>query len=277
MSLGEGWAPVAPGALGAVGEPLPAYAQRNEARLLLPIGPDAARLRLTAAALAPEQAVRVFVDGDDLGEKPLSFGRTELMFDVPARAGRPPLSDVRLRFGRSVPFDEFAMRLSRTGPAGLLVRSAGQEAGDFGRIFLNGRDVSPNRRGYNLISLDQTGALLEAVNFDTHADPSASARMADWIGAQRAGTVIAGAVRDEASMNLGQNAVDALRSLGVETDLRGHFRWGHAFIAPVGESAPFWAQRQEVSDAVRTAQVSFGLPLSEPRVIGAVQKVEVRR
>lgn len=277
MALAEGWAPVAPGAQGAAGEPLPAYAQRGEVRLLLPIGDGPAQLRLTASALAPQQTVRVLADGDDLGEKALSFGKTELIFDVPARAGRPPLSDVRLRFGKTLPFDEFAMRLSRTGPAGLLVRSAGQEAGDFGHIFLDGIDVSPNRRGYNLVALDQTGALLQAVNFDTHADPTASARMAAWIKAQPAGAVIAGAARDEASMSLGQDAVDALQAIGVETDLRGHFRWGHAFIAPVGAGGAWWSAKQEVSDAIRPAQVSVGLPLSEPRVVAEVETVEVRR
>jgi hypothetical protein len=275
MALGEGWAPVAPGAVGAADEPLPAYPQRREARLLLPLE-GAAQLRIIASALAPGQSVRVTADGDDLGEKPLPFATTELLFDVPQRDDRPLLSDVRLQFGKTVPFEEFAMLLSRIGPAGLLVRSAGQEAGDFARIFLDGRDVSPNRRGYNLVALDQTGALLQAVNFDTHADPAASARMAEWIRDQQPGTVIAGAARDEASMSLGQDALDALRSIGVETDLRGHFRWGHAFIAPVGDGASFWAQPQEVSGAIRPAQVSFGLPLSEPRVVGAVQVVELR-
>lgn len=277
MALGEGWAPIAPGAKATAEEPLFAYAQREEARLLLPIGDARAQIILAAQTLVPDQRVRVIADGDDLGEQALSFSKTTLTFDVPPRAGRPPLSDVRLRFAKSVPFDMFAMQLSRSGPAGLLVRSAGQEAGDFGHIFLNGVDVSPNRRGYNLVSLDLTGALLEAVNFDTHADPTASARMAAWITAQGAGTVIAGAARDEASMSLGQDAVDALRSIGVEADLHGHFRWGHAFIATVGGNPRWWGQTQEQSDAIRPAQVSVGLPLSEPRVIAAVETVEIRR
>jgi hypothetical protein len=242
---------------------------------MLPLGDGPAQLHLTASALAPQQTVRVVVDGDDLGERPLPFAETELVYDVPARPGRPPLSDVRLRFGRTVPFDEFAMLLSRAGPAGLLVRSAGQEAGDFGHIFLNGRDVSPNRRGYNLVALDATGALLDAASFDTHADPAASAAMAEWINARQPGTVIVGAVRDEASMNLGQAAIDALRSIGVESDLRGHFRWGHAFIATVGDSVTWWGETQEARDAIRPAQLSFGLPLSEPSVTAAVRSAEL--
>jgi hypothetical protein len=275
-ALGEGWAPVAPGASGTAEEPLAAYPQRQEVRLLLPLR-GATQLRIVASALSPGQSVRVIADGDDLGERPLAFAQTQLSFDVPQRDGRPPLSEVRLRFGKSVPVEEFGMLLSRPGPVGLVVRSAGQEAGDFGHVFLNGREVSPNRRGYNLVALDATGALLDAANFDTHADSTASARMAEWIRAQKPGTVIAGAARDEASMNLGQDAVEALQGIGVTTDLRGHFRWGHAFIATVGEEKSFWAIPQEAADAIRPVQLSFGLPLSEPLVIGGVQVIEVRR
>ncbi|MCU0510637.1 MAG: hypothetical protein MUC34_20165, partial [Anaerolineae bacterium] len=274
MALGEGWAPVSPGASGTAAEPLPAFAQRAEARLLLPLQ-EAAQLRITASALAPGQTVRVIADGDDLGEQPLPFATTELTFDVPARANRPPLSDVRLRFGKIVPLEQLAMQLSRNGPGGLLVRSAGQEAGDFGHIFLDGRDISPNQRGYNLVALDDRGALLDAANFDTHADPAASSRMAAWIRSQPPGTVIAGAVRDEASMNLGQDAVDALRSLDLSVDLRGHFRWGHAFIASVGAKGGFWAPNQESADAIRPVQLSFGFPLSEPRAVAAVEQVRI--
>ena len=276
MALGEGWAPVAPGARGVHGEPLPALPQRDEVRLLLPIGDDPATLRIRASALVPQQAVRVSVDGDDLGEQALPFQETELAFSVPA-AGRPLLSDVRLRFSRSVAAGVWGQQLSRSGPAGLLARSAGQEAGDFGRIFLDGVDVSTNKRGYNLVALDQNGALLDAANFDTFADPAASSRMAEWIKRQAPGTVIAGAARDEASTALGQEAVDALRSLGLSVDLRGHFRWGHAFITTVGGNAPWWGQTQEASDAVRPVQVSAGLPLSEPRISGQVYQVDINK
>ena len=280
MALGEGWAPVPAAAVGAADEPLPAFAQREEARLLLPIG-DATRLRMVASALMPRQRMRVTVDGDDLGERAVSFAKTELLFDIPPRPNRPPLSDVRLSFSDSVPFDQFAMLLSRSGPAGLLAQSAGQETGDFGHIFVNGRDVSPNQRGYNLVALNEMGAVTEVANFDTHADPAASAALAAWIRRQPTGAVIAGAVRDEASMALGQDAVDALRALGLQTDLRGRFRWGHAFIATVGgatgDAVVWWGQTQERSDGIRPAQVSIGLPLSEPRVVGQVFEVQVEK
>ena len=56
--------------------------------------------------------------------------------------------------------------------------------------------------------------------------------------AMAAGTVIAGAVRDEATTNLTGSAVEELRAIGVSTDLRNHFRSSHAFVGVVGASLP---------------------------------------
>ena len=47
----------------------------------------------------------------------------------------------------------------------------------------------------------------------------------------------------------------SLSELGVQMDLRGHFRWGHAFITQVGgEPMP----AVEAADGIRPAQVSLG-------------------
>jgi hypothetical protein len=278
MILGEGWSPVAPGSTGrdADGNDLGVYAQRDEVRLLLPLGRGAATVRLRMGALVPDQEVAVWVDGQDIAMLALSMQPGWIGIDVPPDTKRPPVSDVRLRFSRIIAVDELALRLSRSGPAGLLVRSAGQEAGDFGHIYINGREVSPNRRGYSLVALDASGALRSAASFDTHAEPEASAALAAWLAELPAGTVVAGAVRDEASLSLGLDAVDALRTLGVQTDLRERFRWGHAFVAQVGEPAQsWWAAPQEAVDAIRPAQVAFGLPLSEPALAAQLFEVEV--
>ena len=88
--------------------------------------------------------------------------------------------------------------------------------------------------------------------------------MATWINALPAGTVVAGAARDEASMNLTEEAVAALNTLGITGDLRDHFRWGHAFIGAKVDNT--WAAPQEALDGVRPTQVGFGLPLSEPQI-----------
>jgi hypothetical protein len=97
-------------------------------------------------ALAPDQTATLIVNGKLTQTQPLPETPGWLSFDVLADPQRPPLSDVRLRFGNTRPVDDLAKILSRAGPAGLLVRSAGQETGDFGHIYVNGEDLSPNAR-----------------------------------------------------------------------------------------------------------------------------------
>ena len=273
MALAEGWSSPAPGAgpLEDGSAPL-VFAQRRETHLLLPLGQADGQIRLHGWSFAPDQQVTLVVDGREAGTQVLSEAPAWLTFEIPADPARPPLSDVKLRFSKLVPYTDWAQRLDGV-PASLLVRSAGQETGDFGHIYVDGIERSPNGRGYNLVALGPDGQVLDTANFDTHADSAANGRLAEWVAALPAGTQVAGAVRDEASMNLTQEAVDALRSLGVTGDLRGHFRWGHAFIGRRGD-APGTAT--EIMDGVRTAQVSLGLPLSAAEAAAALDAVEVQ-
>ena len=273
MTLGEGWSPPAPGAgLADDGSAPPMFAERREARLLLPLGREVGQIRLHGWSFAPDQQVTLEVDGRATDVQHLPEAPTWLTFDFPADPDRPPLSEVRLRFAKIVPYREWAQRLDGV-PVSLLVRSAGQETGDFGHIYADGVERSPNRRGYNLVAVSPDGRVLDAANFDTHADPAANTRLAEWVAALPVGTRVAGAARDEASLNLTQEGVDALRSLGVGGDLRGHFRWGHAFIGQKGDAA---GTAREGMDGVRPVQLSLGLPLSAAELAAAVDVVEVR-
>ena len=147
------------------------------------------------------------------------------------------------------------------------VRSAGEETGDFAHIYVNGIDFAPNERGYNLVALTDGGEVLDAQAFDTHASPEASEAMAAWLEQWPAGTVIAGAVADEASLSLQEEAVQALATLGVGTDLRGKFRWGHAFVGVAGAEA---GTALEEAGLIRPADVSVGPPLDAPAATGGV-------
>ena len=159
------------------------------------------------------------------------------------------------------------------GVSSLVVRSAGQETGDFAHVYADGSDLSPNRRGYNLVAWSpDDGRLLGAKAFDTHGDPAASARLAAWVRALPPGTVVAGAVRDEASLNLGADAIDALRSLGVATDLRNHFRWGHAFIGTAGATP---GSAHEQASGLSVAQVAAGLSITSPQVAAALVEAAI--
>jgi len=53
-------------------------------------------------------------------------------------------------------------------PADIAVRSAGFDDGDVGDISVNGRQVSPRHRGYNVVALDPaSGQVVAAVYADT--------------------------------------------------------------------------------------------------------------
>jgi hypothetical protein len=236
-------------------------------------------VQLDMWALAPKQSVTLIVDGRPVATQPLSTERSLLTFDLLSDPARPTLSDVRLRFAALAPVAQATQSTQAAEPTGvqglssLVVRSAGQEVGDFAHIYAGGADLSPNRRGYNLVAWNPgDGRLLGADAFDTHGDPAASARLAAWIAGLPLGSVVAGAIRDEASMNLGADAIDALHSLGVATDLRNHFRWGHAFIGATG-SAPGSAQEQ--ASGMGVAQLAVGLPITTPQVAAALVEATI--
>ncbi|HEX9118856.1 MAG TPA: interleukin-like EMT inducer domain-containing protein, partial [Anaerolineae bacterium] len=242
MALAEGWSPsgAATNTPGQEAEPA-VLAERQEVRLLLPLPTGAARLALEGhPAMTSGQQVTLVVDGRVIATQawPLAEPLTRT-FAVPADPARPLLSDVRLRFTQMA--GHGPAHLAPPAPTGalpvVLARSAGLETGDFAHLYVDGVDVSPNRRGYNLIALSRGLTPLDLqrmggqyVSFDTDGDKTASARLAAWVAALPPGTIVAGAVRDEASMNLRPEAVQAIAELGVTGDLRGKFRWGQAFI-----------------------------------------------
>jgi hypothetical protein len=99
---------------------------------------------------------------------------------------------------------------------------------------LNEIELAPNRRGYNLVALDSAGRLLDATVFDTFASRRANEVLAAWVAALPPGPVVAGTVRDDASRLLREDAVQALRTLGVAGDLRGRPREVHVFVGVKG-------------------------------------------
>ena len=127
-------------------------------------------------------------------------------------------------------------------------------------------------RGYNLVALSPEGELLGSAVFDTLADVGAAQAMAEWLAGWPVGTIIAGALADEASTNLDQSAVNALQGIGVATDLRGKFRWSHAFIGAAG-AAP--ASALEQAGLLAPATVFVGAPASSEQVFGRLQTIEV--
>ncbi len=257
LYLGSGWS-----ALEAPGDPL-RYATRPVSQLLLDV-PDRGGLLQLELAKGAATPPSLTLNGRDLAAPALRVddaGRTWAEIIIPPSIAGELVDTLALTW-RDDPLPLFALEPG----AALSVRSAGEEVGNFAHIYVNGIDVTPNTRGYNLAALTPAGDLLAAAAFDTHAMPQASHDLAAWLQQWPAGTVIAGAVADEASYSLQAEAVDALQQLGVQTDLRGHFRWSHAFIGATGAPP---ASAAEQANLIAPAAVLIGPPVDAAQVYGA--------
>lgn len=118
------------------------------------------------------------------------------------------------------------------------VESAGFGSGNYARIYVNGKQVAPNRRGYNIVIINPyTGLVERGISFDTCGSHNASKQMREFINNIPMGKIVAVAIKDDASNSLTEEAVLGLRNLGAMGDLLGrdrHFRWSHAVIGIKG-------------------------------------------
>lgn len=268
LFLAEGWSGTSTWEGQAV-----VWAQRARTRLLLPGEGEALRLRMRLYAPGEGQRVDLVWEGHALGAQPLSPGWNEVQWDVPEHLVRRGIHRVELRWARLFPPHALpaGQEVGKTGirsPVHLYVRSAGLEVGWFGHLYVDGRDVSPGGRGYNLAVVDPTsGAVWRAASFDTHGDEGAAHALAAFVDAVPKGMLVLGVVNDEASLRLTEEAVQALQTLGVREDLRGKFRWGHAFLGAKG-AAP--GEALESTGLLRPVSLAVGQALTEPRVAGAL-------
>jgi interleukin-like EMT inducer protein len=191
----------------------------------------------------------------------------------PSRRAAPNVIVLSYGYRRPAATRDAAYRVGRTGamsPGDLRLRSAGQPYGESASIELNGLELAANRRGYNLLALDPTGRVLGAEVFDTFGEPDAAAALAAWVAGLPDGTLVAGAVRDEASASLTEAAVRALGTLGLSGDLRGRFRESHAFVGRKGAPA---GTAVEVMGP-RAVEVAIGRPLTGPTLTLAALALE---
>ncbi|HEX2501572.1 MAG TPA: interleukin-like EMT inducer domain-containing protein [Methylomirabilota bacterium] len=162
--------------------------------------------------------------------------RLRLRLHPPFRRAAPNMIRLTYGYDRIGPTGD-RHAIGTTGvrsPVDLVVVSAGQPHGDAASVRINAVEHAGNRRGYNLVALDPAGRLLDRAAFDTFLEPDAAGRLARWIDELPAGTIVAGAAKDDASGRLDGTAHEALRTLGVVGDLRGRFRDSHAFVGVKG-------------------------------------------
>lgn len=272
---GEGW-----GLATAVEGPAPAavWAQRQEVRLQIPSTAGISALELLARAPGSAQEVALVIDGQEVERQPLPEEWSWVRFPWPRATAQEGLVAARLRFSRLYPAQMArdgitAVLAGQQSQASLVAYSAGEETGNFAHLYVNGVDHSPQRRGYNVIELDPASAeVVRAANFDTFSRPEEQRALAQWLSAVDPDHWVMGAVQDEGSLYLGDEGVAALKQIGVAMDLRGHFRWSHAFIgAPglrPGEALEEWS-------GWRPAIVVSGAALTSPSIAAEVAAVRL--
>jgi hypothetical protein len=271
LYLGEGWSE-------SGGEYV--WAQRKEARFLVSLSRKHQQMTMRILAPGPGQNLEVVLNGHSAASLALSEGWREYEVLLPEGLLRDGLNELLFRFHRLFPADgirDGPYSVGQTGvssPVNILVKSAGEEVGDFGHIYVDGRNVSPDERGYNVVVLDPASGAVEATaHFDTFASEAESTRLGEFIAGIPDGRIVAAAVEDEASLHLTEEAVLALRTIGAREDLRGMFRWAHAIIGVKGATP---GQALEETGSLRPVSVRTGQGFTEPGAAAAFDYVAFR-
>ncbi len=272
LHFGDGWGPLPPFER-RPSRPPTVWAQRRTARLFVALDARRARLRFRACSAGAQQ-MAVSVNGGRPVPVDLRPGWQE--YEIVLDGFRPGPNALRFSFERLVPVvgetpASACMEPASRGLVSLVVESAGLDVGDFAHIYVNGRDVAPNRMGYNVAVVEPTsGRVLRVAAFDPVNVPSDAGALARFIEGAPGGTLVAVAANDTVDLppefggpRLTAEAVDALRLLGGTADLRGTFRWSHALLGIKGTAA---ASADEDVSAVRPARVWLGELVTAPNV-----------
>ena len=188
--------------------------------------------------VARDPWIDIEMNGHPLGRKEIGTDWTRISLPLSGPRNHSAPNVVSIDFHYTSSDAAASRRIGWTGvisPVDLQVISAGMETGNDGSIYLNAHPVSKNLRGYNIVAIDPTsGDQLWGDYFDTFASSAESDRLATAIEHLPRGTIVAVAVKDEASRMLTEQAVSALRSLGAMVDIRGQYRVSHLLIGVKG-------------------------------------------
>jgi hypothetical protein len=229
-----------------------------------------ARVQPLRTQAGVDQWVIVTLNGAPVTRAPLGAGvRLSTSLTRPLHRTAPNVIELEHDYRRGPMARGPSHRIGTTGvtsPVDILVRSGGKLHGDVAAVRIGMGEVAANRRGYNLVALGPEGDLRGRMAFDTLGDPAASRRLAAWVHDLPADTIVVGAVKDEASGQLGAEAIQALALLGVTGDLRGRYRESHAFVgvkgAPPGSAIEGLGPRL-VELRVGEPEAEFGFELTD--------------
>lgn len=128
--------------------------------------------------------------------------------------------------------------IGRTGiksPVDIIVRSAGYLVGNYAQIFVNGNNVSQNKRGYNIVTINpETGVVEKSLRYDTCGSEDDVKEMVNFIRDIKNGTIVCASVMDDASNALSVEEGNIFQEIGAKGNLHGKNRWGHGIIGIKG-------------------------------------------
>ncbi len=254
------------------------WATTGDSRVWLPLTRADHTITFQLLALRSTQKIQVYLNGQPLQELEVGNQWGSFGLDVPATLVRNGLNEfVFLTETMLVNATRQGIyEIGDTGvvsPVDIAVASAGHDAGSFGEIYVAGENVIESKRGYHLVAINpQTGMVEHIAMFDTFADAAESARLAQFVEQLPRGEIIAGVAIDDVSQNLQPSAIEALHSIGVESDLRWQFRAGHAFI---GAKGAFPGQAIENVSGRFPANVAVGKNVARDRVAFALGEIHV--
>ena len=228
----------------------------EEKELYLRLAQGAAdTLSLDLRCTIPPCRMRVLLNGAEVGEISARAAWSVQRLSLPAAMVRKGINRLRLEPQAGGPA-AVRIPLGRTGkssPVGILVRSAGLLAGRAQvDVFVGGRSLVPDTRGYNLVVLDpDDGEVVAAHAFDLVDDPGGrkASQMVSFIQTIPPGMLVAVAVKDDGSIGFTDGIASALRSLGASTSPRGKLRHSYALLGVKG-ATPGTALEQLSRDVV---------------------------
>jgi hypothetical protein len=256
------------------------WATRGDSGIWLPLEHQTQTIAFRLRGVRPRQALTLRVNGRAVAEILLHDTWNDYPALIAADVLRGGLNEFVLvtetmPLGDARPDDFVIGETGVVAPVDITATGAGFNAGRFGEIFVAGKNVVESKRGYHFVAINpQSGTVEGAAVFDTFASLEESARLAEFIAALPRGEIVAGVAVDDVSQNLQPRAIDALRSIGVESDLRWQFRAGHAFIGVKGAQV---GQALESVDGRFPANVAVGKNVASDRVAFALAGIRIAR
>lgn len=272
--LAEGWTTEE-----VVGNESANWVSRREARLLVPARAGAdylltLRAQPFAYVSAPTQTLELVLNGQVLQRFDLKPGWDNYSITLPEEVLHSGVNDLRLKFAVVArPRDVLPANnaVGSTGTLGAVDIVA--TAGTAGSIVIQGREVSRQEPGYNIVSIDSHGNVMKVASFNTADKAEASTGLVDFIAQTPNGAIVVVVSQDEIADKFTAGAFAALESIGAQNDPRKDPNRAHAIIGVKGAKPGSALERWNDGEA----RVSIGHVPDDRTLAAAVSSLTIER